>query len=59
MPNKENITIESTDSKEDFNITFASNVNENGEEVAILTSEEMAKSWMEEALKSFDPSNRQ
>lgn len=59
MPNKENIPIESTDFKEDFNITFASNVNENGEEVAILTSEEMAKSWMEEALKSFDPSNRQ
>ena len=51
--------MESTGSKEDFNITFASNVNENGEEVAILTSEEMAKSWMEEALKSFDPSNRQ
>lgn len=59
MPNKENIITDSTDSKEDFNITFASNVNENGEEVAILTSEEMAKSWMEEALKSFDPSNRQ
>lgn len=59
MPNKENITTESIDSKEDFNITFASSVNENGEEVAILTSEEMAKSWMEEALKSFDPSNRQ
>lgn len=59
LPNKENITTESIDSKEDFNITFASNVNENGEEVAILTSEEMAKSWMEEALKSFDPSNRQ
>lgn len=59
LPNKENITTELIDSKEDFNITFASNVNENGEEVAILTSEEMAKSWMEEALKSFDPSNRQ
>lgn len=59
MPNKENITIESTDSKEDFNVTFASNVNSDGEEVAILTSEEMAKSWMEEALRSFDPSNRQ
>lgn len=59
MPNKENITTESIDSKEDFNITFASNVNSDGEEVAILTSEEMAKSWMEEALKSFDPSNRQ
>lgn len=59
MPNKENITIEPTDSKEDFNVTFASNVNSDGEEVAILTSEEMAKSWMEEALKSFDPSNRQ
>lgn len=59
MPNKENITTESIDSNEDFNITFASNINENGEEVAILTSEEMAKSWMEEALKSFDPSNRQ
>lgn len=59
MPNKENITTELIDSKEDFNITFASNINENGEEVAILTSEEMAKSWMEEALKSFDPSNRQ
>ena len=49
----------SSESSEDFNVTFASNVNSDGEEIAILTSEEIAKHWMEEALKSFDPTNRQ
>lgn len=44
---------------EDFSVTFASNVNSDGEEIAVLTSEEIAKHWMEEALKSFDPANRQ
>ncbi len=44
---------------EDFSVTFASNVNSDGEEIAVLTSEEIAKHWMEEALKSFDPTNRQ
>lgn len=47
------------ENNEDFSVTFASNVNSDGEEVAILTSEEMAKHWMEEALKHFDPTNRQ
>lgn len=44
---------------EDFSVTFASNVNSDEEEIAVLTSEEIAKHWMEEALKSFDPSNKQ
>lgn len=47
------------ENNEDFSVTFASNVNSDGEEVAILTSEEMAKHWMDEALKHFDPTNRQ
>lgn len=47
------------ENNEDFSVTFASNVNSDGEEVAILTSEELAKHWMEEALRSFDPTNRQ
>lgn len=60
MPeNKTEIFAASTESTEDFSVTFASNVNSDGEEVAILTSEEIAKHWMEEALKSYDPTNRQ
>lgn len=49
----------SSESNEDFSVTFASNVNSDGEEIAILTSEEKAKHWMEEALQSFDPANKQ
>lgn len=49
----------SSENSEDFSVTFASNVNSDGKEVVILTSEEIAKHWMEEALKSFDPTNRQ
>lgn len=49
----------SSGNSEDFSVTFASNVNSDGEEVAILTSEEKVKHWMEEALQSFDPSNKQ
>lgn len=49
----------SSENSEDFSVTFASNVNSDGEEVAILTSEEKAKHWMEEALQSFDPTNKQ
>ena len=49
----------SSESSEDFSVTFASNVNSDGEEIAILTSEERAKHWMEEALQSFDPTNKQ
>lgn len=49
----------SSESNEDFSVTFASNVNSDGEEIAILTSEEKAKHWMEEALQSFDPTNKQ
>lgn len=48
----------SSENSEDFSVTFASNVDSDGEKVAILTSEEIAKQWMEEALKSFDPTNR-
>lgn len=48
-----------SENNEDFSVTFASNVNSDGEEVAILTSEERAKHWMEEALQSFDPTNKQ
>ena len=61
MPKNEidNTSIASSENSEDFSITFASNVNSDGEEIAILTSEEIAKHWMEEALKSFDPTNRQ
>lgn len=49
----------SSESSEDFSVTFASNVNSDGEEIAILTSEKRAKHWMEEALQSFDPTNKQ
>lgn len=49
----------SSESNEDFSVTFASNVNSSGEEVAILTSEEKVKNWMEKSLESFDPTNRQ
>lgn len=49
----------SSGNKEDFSVTFASNVDSDGEEIAILTSEERAKHWMEEALQSFDPTNKQ
>lgn len=49
----------SSENSEDFSVTFASNVDSDGEEIAILTSEERAKHWMEEALQSFDPTNKQ
>lgn len=49
----------SSENNQDFSVTFASNVSSDGEEVAILTSEEKAKHWMEEALQSFDPTNKQ
>lgn len=49
----------SSESSEDFSVTFASNVASDGEEIVILTSEERAKHWMEEALQSFDPTNKQ
>ena len=49
----------SSENNEDFSITFASSVNSDGEEIAILTSEERVKHWMEEALQSFDPTNKQ
>lgn len=49
----------SSENNEDFSVTFASNVNSDGEEIAILTSEERVKHWMEEALQSFDPTNKQ
>lgn len=49
----------SSENNEDFSVTFASNVDSDGEEIAILTSEKRAKHWMEEALQSFDPTNKQ
>lgn len=55
----DNSSTASSENSEDFSVTFASNVNSDGEEFAILTSEEIAKHWMEDALKSFDPTNRQ
>lgn len=55
----DNSSTASSKNSEDFSVTFASNVNSDGEEIAILTSEEIAKHWMEDALKSFDPTNRQ
>lgn len=56
---KEISSTTSSEDSEDFSVTFASNVNSDGEEIAILTSEERAKHWMEEALQSFDPTNKQ
>ena len=55
MPNKKN----KNENKEDFSVTFASDVEIGGEEVTVLTSEEQAINWMRHAMKSFDPSNRQ
>lgn len=54
-----NIISPSSTSEEDFSVTFASKENINGEETVILTSEQIAQEWMTNALKSFDPSNRQ
>jgi len=52
-------TLPSSTSEEDFSVTFASKENIDGEETVILTSEQTAREWMTNALKSFDPSNRQ
>lgn len=58
--NTEEITTSpSSTSEEDFSVTFASKENIDGEETVILTSEQIAQEWMTNALKSFDPSNRQ
>lgn len=56
---KEISSTTSSEDGEDFSVAFASDVNSDGEEIAILTSEERAKHWMEEALQSFDPTNKQ
>lgn len=58
MPEETKVDVVST-MEEDFSVTFASKHNTDGEETVILTSEEIAKNWMEEALRSFDPSNKQ
>lgn len=58
MPEETKVDVTST-TEEDFSVTFASKHNTDGEETVILTSEEIAKNWMEEALRSFDPSNKQ
>lgn len=58
--NTEEITTPSSSTtEEDFSVTFASKENIDGEETVILTSEQIAQEWMTNALKSFDPSNRQ
>ncbi len=57
--NNTNTTAQSSTQKEDFSVTFASKENIDGEETVILTSEQIAQEWMTNALKSFDPSNRQ
>ena len=58
LPEETKVDVIST-MEEDFSVTFASKHNTDGEETVILTSEEIAKNWMEEALRSFDPSNKQ
>lgn len=58
MPEETKVDVVST-MEEDFSVTFASKQNADGEETVILTSEEIARNWMEEALRSFDPSNKQ
>lgn len=55
MPNKEN----TNKTEEDFKVAIASEAEINGEETTVLTSEQQAIGWMQEAMKSFDPSNRQ
>ena len=57
--NSSSVSVSDSENNEDFSVTFASNVNSDGDEIVILTSEEIAKHWMEEAFKSFDPSNKQ
>lgn len=57
MPDTKKTSVDVND--EDFSVTFASNVEAGGEEIAILTSEEKAQNWMKTALESFDPANRQ
>ncbi len=60
MPeNNTNKNDPSSLSEEDFSVTFASKESVDGEETVILTSEQIAQEWMTNALKSFDPSNRQ
>ena len=61
LPEKENKQMDinlGAESEEDFNVTFATKENIDGEETVILTSEEVANNWMRKALDSFDPSNR-
>lgn len=43
----------------DFNITFASTINDTNDETIILTSEQITQGWLNDALKRFDPGNRQ
>lgn len=59
LPNENEKNVSTTETEEDFSVTFASDTNIDGEDVTILTSEEQAINWMREAMKSFDPSNRQ
>lgn len=60
MPeSKETIKEVNNSKKEDFNITFATKTDVDGEEAVILTSEEIAQDWLTKALQSFDPSNKQ
>ena len=60
MPESKETTKEVNNSKrEDFNITFATKTDVDGEEAVILTSEEIAQDWLTKALQSFDPSNKQ
>lgn len=61
MPENITETVNTTISEqsEDFSVTFASTLKTDGEEVTILTSEEIASNWLKSALNSFDPSNKQ
>lgn len=59
MPENINSNKDDSYSSENFNVIFASKENVDGEETVILTSEELTKSWLERALHSFDPTNRQ
>lgn len=60
MPESKETTKEVNNLKEeDFNITFATKTDVDGEEAVILTSEEIAQDWLTKALQSFDPSNKQ
>ena len=54
-----NVDKEEINENENFDVIFASDVDNDGEETVVLTSEQMTEKMLKEALSRFDPTNRQ